>query len=75
MNIVIEKSISDKKNYQYTLLDNNLEVLLISSNIQNEKTDKLLQRKASAAISVQVGSFADPIEAQGLAHFLEHMVQ
>ena len=23
---------------------------------------------------VQVGSFSDPMEAQGLAHFLEHMV-
>jgi nardilysin len=30
--------------------------------------------KGAAAMSVQVGSFADPAEFEGLAHFLEHMV-
>ncbi len=29
-------------------------------------------RKAAAALCVHVGSFSDPKEAQGLAHFLEH---
>nr|CDS33164.2 nardilysin [Hymenolepis microstoma] len=31
-------------------------------------------RKSAAALTVKVGSFSDPEEAQGLAHFLEHMV-
>ncbi|KAL2470900.1 Insulinase (Peptidase family M16) family protein [Abeliophyllum distichum] len=32
------------------------------------------QKKAAAAMCVRMGSFADPYEAQGLAHFLEHML-
>ncbi|CAO2840084.1 unnamed protein product [Amaranthus hypochondriacus] len=31
-------------------------------------------KKAAAAVCVGMGSFADPYEAQGLAHFLEHML-
>uniref|UniRef100_A0A7C9E4E2 Peptidase M16 N-terminal domain-containing protein n=1 Tax=Opuntia streptacantha TaxID=393608 RepID=A0A7C9E4E2_OPUST len=31
-------------------------------------------KKAAAAVSVGMGSFSDPYEAQGLAHFLEHML-
>ncbi|XP_057416399.1 nardilysin-like [Lotus japonicus] len=31
-------------------------------------------KKAAAAMCVGVGSFSDPNEAQGLAHFLEHML-
>nr|CAB3500894.1 unnamed protein product [Digitaria exilis] len=31
-------------------------------------------KKAAAAMCVGMGSFADPLEAQGLAHFLEHML-
>ena len=47
------------------VLPNNLEVLLISSpSIQ----------KSSVAMSVPVGSWADPKEHLGLAHFLEHML-
>ncbi|VDD81183.1 unnamed protein product [Mesocestoides corti] len=38
----------------------------------HEESPKL--RKAAAALCVNVGSFSDPLEAQGLAHFLEHMV-
>ncbi|VDN32797.1 unnamed protein product [Dibothriocephalus latus] len=36
------------------------------------KSEKL--RRSAAALCINVGSFADPREAQGLAHFLEHMV-
>ncbi|KAJ4834406.1 hypothetical protein Tsubulata_007349 [Turnera subulata] len=32
------------------------------------------QKKAAAAMCVAMGSFSDPPEAQGLAHFLEHML-
>ncbi|KEH34462.1 insulin-degrading enzyme [Medicago truncatula] len=31
-------------------------------------------KKAAAAMCVGIGSFSDPNEAQGLAHFLEHML-
>lgn len=31
-------------------------------------------KKAAAAMCVGIGSFSDPHEAQGLAHFLEHML-
>ncbi|KAG6541670.1 hypothetical protein Mapa_016935 [Marchantia paleacea] len=31
-------------------------------------------KKAAAAMSVGMGSFSDPADAQGLAHFLEHML-
>ncbi|CDS41558.1 nardilysin [Echinococcus multilocularis] len=31
-------------------------------------------RRSAAALCIKVGCFSDPIEAQGLAHFLEHMV-
>ncbi|MFS7964629.1 putative insulysin [Helianthus anomalus] len=31
-------------------------------------------KKAAAAMCVGMGSFCDPLEAQGLAHFLEHML-
>mmetsp|Transcript_29851 Transcript_29851/g.97207 ORF Transcript_29851/g.97207 Transcript_29851/m.97207 type:complete len:1027 (-) Transcript_29851:78-3158(-) len=31
-------------------------------------------KKAAAALAVQVGSFCDPEESLGIAHFLEHMV-
>ncbi|XP_052184105.1 nardilysin-like [Diospyros lotus] len=31
-------------------------------------------KQAAAAMCVGIGSFSDPLEAQGLAHFLEHML-
>ncbi|BHF83073.1 Nrd1 complex RNA-binding subunit [Sparganum proliferum] len=41
--------------------------------VEDECASKKLRRSA-AALCINVGSFADPREAQGLAHFLEHMV-
>ncbi|PIN02720.1 Nardilysin [Handroanthus impetiginosus] len=44
---------------------------------ENEDVNELkgsVQKKAAAALCVGMGSFADPYEAQGLAHFLEHML-
>jgi nardilysin len=32
------------------------------------------EKKAACALAVSVGSFSDPPEAQGLSHFLEHLV-
>lgn len=59
------KSPNDHKLYQYLLLDNGLAVLLV------QKTDS---EKSAAALTVNVGHFDDPVEREGLAHFLEHML-
>jgi len=61
----IIKSPNDQREYHSVTLSNNLTVLLIS----DPETDK-----ASAALDVNVGSSDDPIEFQGIAHFLEHML-
>ena len=58
-------SSNDKKLYQHLVLDNQLEVLLIC----DPGT-----KKSSAALAVNVGHFDDPIEHEGLAHLLEHMM-
>ncbi|XP_017877300.1 nardilysin-like [Ceratina calcarata] len=39
-----------------------------------EKSTKREEKMAACALSVGVGSFSDPPEIPGLAHFLEHMV-
>ncbi|GKV20787.1 hypothetical protein SLEP1_g30857 [Rubroshorea leprosula] len=39
-----------------------------------EKGASSQTKKAAAAMCVGMGSFSDPVEAQGLAHFLEHML-
>ncbi|KAK2652999.1 hypothetical protein Ddye_012855 [Dipteronia dyeriana] len=42
---------------------------------EKEKRDSSSQtKKAAAAMCVGMGSFLDPVEGQGLAHFLEHML-
>src|SRR5262245_48043791 len=46
-------------------LPNGLEVLIISD---------AQMKKASAAMSVGAGSWSEPDDAQGIAHFLEHML-
>lgn len=55
----------DTKQYQAIILPNQLRVLLVSDN----ETDE-----SSAAMDVAVGSFSNPHEFQGLAHFCEHML-
>ncbi|QUX96369.1 peptidase M16 [Marinomonas sp. CT5] len=62
---ILNKSLTDKNNYHLITLDNNLKVLLVS--------DPQAER-FSASLSVNVGSFQDPKNQQGLAHFLEHML-
>ena len=59
------QSISDKRVYRPLKLLNNIQSLIIS--------DPDAQ-KSAAALSVGVGSLQDPLEAQGLAHYLEHML-
>lgn len=63
--VEIEKGSIDQRDYEYFVLENQLQVLLIS----DPKADK-----AAAALDVNVGSYHDPQDRQGLAHFLEHML-
>ncbi|NRB39500.1 MAG: insulinase family protein [Pseudomonadales bacterium] len=63
--VVVEKSPSDKKTYEYLKLDNGLKVLLIS----DEDAEF-----SAASLDVFVGSGSDPENRAGLAHFLEHML-
>jgi insulysin len=61
----IKKSDSDSWNYRALELSNEMLVVLISHpNID----------KAAAALDVTIGSLADPRDAPGIAHFLEHML-
>jgi insulysin len=59
------KSESDPRNYRALILENGMKVMLVS----DPATDK-----ASASLSVDIGSSANPPDRAGLAHFLEHML-
>ena len=61
----IVKSPIDKREYASIVLNNQLEIMLVS--------DPSIE-KSAAAISVAVGSFQEPKEFGGLAHYLEHML-
>jgi insulysin len=63
--MTIIQSPDDNRVYQSLVLENQLEVLLISDPTADQ---------AAAAMSVRVGQFDDPPDRQGLAHFLEHML-
>ena len=84
----IIKSPTDLKKYKLIQLENGLKALLISDTtydlkkldqeeleVENGVTNSQTGLKRSAAsLRIEVGSFSDPEELQGLAHFLEHMV-
>lgn len=55
----------DDRQYQHLVLDNKLRVILISDPTAD---------KAAASLDVNVGSYHDPVDREGLAHFLEHML-
>lgn len=61
----IKRSPHDDRYYRYIRLPNQMQVLLIS----DPATDK-----SAAALNVRVGSFQNPEDREGLAHFLEHML-
>ncbi|EFA80402.1 hypothetical protein PPL_07236 [Heterostelium album PN500] len=63
--VEIDKSPSDYREYRYVKLENGLSVLLI----HDEQ-----EQQSAASLSVGVGSFQNPKEYEGLAHFLEHML-
>ncbi len=56
---------NDTNQYRHITLSNGLRVLLV-----HDHTAK----KSAAAVAVNVGHFDDPIDRQGLSHFLEHML-
>ncbi len=61
----VYRSPNDERQYRALTLENGLRVLLVS----DPDTDK-----SAASLSVRVGSFQNPPEREGLAHFLEHML-
>ncbi|GAA6203293.1 insulinase family protein [Thalassotalea sp. SU-HH00458] len=61
----MKQSPNDLKHYFPFTLENGLRVLAV----HNQDT-----QKSAAALAVNVGHFSDPIDRQGLAHFLEHML-
>lgn len=63
--VSVYRSPADDRAYRYIELDNRLKVLLIS----DPKSDK-----SAASLDVHIGSFQNPKEREGLAHFLEHML-
>jgi insulysin len=63
--IAVNRSPADDRRYRYLKLENGLRVLLVSD---------VASDKSAAALSVGVGSFDNPADRAGLAHFLEHML-
>jgi len=61
----MKKPLNDLRNYKIGKLDNNINYILIEDNqIDN----------SSVCVAVKTGTINNPIEFQGLAHFLEHML-
>ncbi len=63
--VAVLRSPNDERQYRYLQLDNKMKVLLVS----DAKAEK-----SAASLNVYVGSFQNPVEREGLAHFLEHML-
>ena len=62
---VVVQSENDSRHYQTIILANELKVLLVSDPAAE---------KSAASLDVNIGSRQDPLDYQGLAHFLEHML-
>lgn len=63
--VQVEKSQNDPREYRYLQLDNGLQVMLVQAP-ETEMT--------AVSLAVGVGSFHNPQEFPGLAHYLEHML-
>lgn len=61
---IVQKRPIDDREYKALKLNNGMSVLLISDPSSS---------RSAAALDVHVGSFSDPIDIPGLAHFTEHM--
>uniref|UniRef100_A0A7S3EMQ8 Insulin-degrading enzyme n=2 Tax=Rhodosorus marinus TaxID=101924 RepID=A0A7S3EMQ8_9RHOD len=55
----------DTRQYRALVLENGISVLLVSD---------MELHNASASMNVAVGSYSDPVDLPGLAHFCEHML-
>ena len=66
----VTKSSGDLNNYECFDLDNGLTVMLIDDGSQKFTGNQM----AYASLTVNVGTFNDPMHRQGLAHLVEHMV-
>jgi len=64
------KSEGDKKEYRIIQLPNGLKAVLIKALDTSAETENL----AAASLVVGVGSFDEPENVLGLAHFFEHML-
>jgi nardilysin len=72
--ISLTGGLSDKKEYLYTTI-NGLGVLAISTlKLHDQNGANSSDLISAAALAVQTGSFHDPVEVQGLSHYLEHMI-
>ena len=65
MSADVVTSPSDDRDYRAITLPNGIDVMLISDTSA---------KKASAALSVPVGAMWDPMDYQGMAHYLEHLI-
>ncbi|TKB44078.1 insulinase family protein [Thalassotalea mangrovi] len=61
----MKSSPNDPRQYHSFVLDNGLRVVVV----ENDQTTR-----AAASLVVNTGHFDDPDDAQGMAHFLEHML-
>ncbi|WP_150540059.1 pitrilysin [Actinobacillus vicugnae] len=61
----INKSPNDNATYQAIRLKNGMTVLLVSDTKAN---------KSLMSLALPIGSMEDPVQQQGLAHYLEHMI-
>lgn len=68
-----EKSSSDEKLYRLIKLPNGLKALLVHQSIKSKSDIK--ETSSAVCVCIDVGSFEDPFEVQGLSHFLDHMVR
>lgn len=57
----IKPTLHKDRHYRYIQLQNEIAVLLISD---------ATAKTAAAALDIAVGAFNDPVDVQGLAHFL-----
>jgi len=61
----IRAPLNDRRSYEYTTFDNGLKVLAV----EDPKASK-----SGFAVAVSAGSYYDPVEVPGLAHFCEHLL-
>lgn len=74
----VVKSKNDKKEYRAVRLENGLTALLIADtepeDCIGDGAEAKSEKMSAAALCIGTGSFSDPDDIPGLAHFLEHMV-